>query len=301
MTHQLERNSVSAIPSLLAVVAGAICTATNPIFVRFSELEPVASAFHRMLWAIPILLLWGYLDKKPDAAIVERKSSDRWLLVLCGVFFAADLIALHLAIDLTLAANAIVFLNAQPLYVVIFGWLFFSERVNGGFIAAMLLAFIGIAVLMWSGATLGSGNLLGDCLGIAAGLFYAGFLLAAKRLRSSYSSITINLWTCLAALPILLLVAIGSNATLMPHTAEGWSYMLALGIVSHAFGQGLIVWGLARLKPGMSAIALLVAPLAAACFAWFFLSEQLNGLQILAMFVVLIAIQTAWRFSKTQD
>jgi drug/metabolite transporter (DMT)-like permease len=293
-------NSKSAITSLAAVTAGAICTATNPVFVRFSELEPLASAFHRMLWALPILLLWQYFDKTPRIS-AATKSSDWWLLVLCGIFFAADLIALHLAIDLTLAANAIVFLNAQPLYVVIFGWLFFSERVSAGFLVAMILAFSGIAVLMWSGAHVGNGNLMGDSLGIAAGVFYAGFLLTAKRLRSRHSSITINIWTCVAALPVLLLVALINTASIIPDTLEDWGYMLSLGIVSHALGQGLIVWGLARLHSGMSAIALLIAPIATACFAWVLLGEQLNSTQILAMFVVLVAIQTAWRYSKQEN
>ena len=300
MKNQPTHGSTGNIPSLLAVVVGAVCTATNPIFIRFSELEPVVSAFHRMLWAIPILLLWSFLDKNP-VHTVDINSNDRWLLALCGIFFAADLIALHLAIDLTLAANAIVFLNAQPLYVVAFGWLFFSERVSIRFVGAMLFAFVGIAVLMWSGRNIGSGSLYGDLLGIAAGLFYAGFLLTATRLRARHSSITINLWTCIAALPILLLVALSNSAPILPHTIEGWSYMLSLGIISHALGQGLIVWGLARLLPSMSAIALLIAPLAAACFAWILLDEPLNSVQVLSMFAVLIGIQMAWHFSRNVD
>jgi drug/metabolite transporter (DMT)-like permease len=281
--------------SLVAVIVGAICTATNPIFVRFSELEPVVSAFHRILWALPILLLWTYISKTPKTGAVNP--TDRWLLVICGVCFAGDLLCLHLAIDRTFAANAIVFLNAQPIYVVIFAWLFFAERVSRNFVIAMLIAFVGVASLMWSGNK-GAGNLLGDALGIAAGIFYAGFLLAASRLRRRHSSMKINVWTCLVALPILFVVAIMSAGPLLPSSFEGWGYMLALGIVSHALGQGLIVWGLAQLATSMSALVLLVAPIAAAGFAWVLLGESLNLAQILSALVVLVAIQLAWRGSR---
>ena len=121
------------------VVLGAVATSSNPVFVRLSDVPETASAFHRMAWALPAFAVWGLVGafgtrgvpagggRDVPAAPEPRRSRrllrairipseprDRWLLVLCGVFFAVDLAALHAAVNLTTAANAILFLNAQP-------------------------------------------------------------------------------------------------------------------------------------------------------------------------------------------
>ena len=127
--------------AVAALVLGTVATALNPVFVRLSDLEPAGSAFHRMLWALPLMGAWLFRESRvkgsPRVAIFKsaRSVNDRWLLVLCGVFFAADLTALHWSIQLTSAANAILFLNAQPLYVVFGAWLLFGERVGARFLA----------------------------------------------------------------------------------------------------------------------------------------------------------------------
>ena len=295
--------------AISAVIFGAVCTATSPIFVRLSELDSSVSAFHRMLWALPFLLLWGRLTRAPsqatsgaqpqarNAADTSRKSTtlrSRSLLIFCGLLFAGDLIALHASIERTTAANAILFLNAQPIYVVIGAWIVFRETVSPRFLMAMGLAIIGSAGVTWFGARAGTGTLFGDALGVLAGLFYATYILTASRLRDQYSSATINAWTCAVGAPALAVVSLLSADVLWPSTLTGWSLVVALGVVAHALGQGLIVWGLAHIPTQFSSVALLVAPVATALFAAAFLDEALIPPQWICMAIVLLAIQLAW-------
>src|SRR4029077_1501531 len=49
--------------ALPALVLGSIAIGASPIFVRLSELGPVATAFHRMLWALPPLYLWVRIER----------------------------------------------------------------------------------------------------------------------------------------------------------------------------------------------------------------------------------------------
>lgn len=279
-----------------AVVLGAVATAANPVFVRLSDVELVASAFHRMAWAIPVVWVWAWIGRRRDPpARTEFSRRDIMLLALCGAFFAADLVALHTSISLTHAANAILFLNAQPIYVVAGAWLLFGTVVSARFVAAAAIAMAGAVLLAWQSARFGGDHLLGDGLGVLAGIFYAGYILAAGRLRSGRSSGDINLWTCLVGAPILLLAALSVGQDIVPATGRDWLLMIALGVVSQACGQGLIVWGLAHLPPGFSSVVLLAAPVAAAVFAHLVLDEVLAGLQVLAMFIVLAGVYGAWR------
>lgn len=280
-----------------AVVLGAVATAANPVFVRLSDVELVASAFHRMAWAIPVIWLWASLGRRRRTARIELRGREFVLLVLCGAFFAADLASLHTSISLTHAANSILFLNAQPIYVVAAAWLLFGTVVSTRFIAATAVAMTGAVLLVWQSASFGGGHLLGDGLGVLAGLCYAGYILAAGQLRKGRDSAVINLWTCVIGAPILLLAALLAGQDIVPATGRDWALMIGLGVVSQACGQGLIVWGLAHLPSSFSSVALLVAPIAAAVFAGLILDEMLTGLQVLGMIVVLAGVYGAWRAS----
>ena len=302
------------------VVLGAVATSSNPVFVRLSDVPETASAFHRMAWALPAFAVWGLLAGRGargtaagggrDASVVpgQHRSRrcllsieiptaprDRLLLVLCGVFFAGDLAALHAAVNLTTAANAILFLNAQPIYVSIGAWLLFGERTGAGFAVALAIAMTGAVVLTWTSLELGGGHVLGDILGVVAGVCYAGYILAASRLRTEFSSLTINVATCLVGAPLLLAAALASGQSIMPPAMNDWLLMIGLGVVAHACGQGLIVSGLAYLPAAFASVSLLVAPVSAAVLAWLLLAEPLGPIQVAGMALVLAGVHLAWR------
>ena len=146
------RSETLAVLAAVAVVLGAVATSSNPVFIRLSDVPETASAFHRMAWALPAFAVWGFMGgigvrlvlngrrqvsagweqrrsrRLSDAIRIPAEPRDRLLLVLCGAFFAGDLAALHASVNLTTAANAILFLNAQPIYVSIGAWLLFGRR-----------------------------------------------------------------------------------------------------------------------------------------------------------------------------
>jgi drug/metabolite transporter (DMT)-like permease len=279
--HRLE------VYAVLALICGASATALNPVFVRLTDLDPSASAFHRMAWALPLMWGWAFIENRSQTKKAAA-GSDRWALALCGLFFAGDLLALHWAIELTAVANAILFLNAQPIYVALGAWLLFGERVNAGLGVGIAVGITGAVVMLGSSVGFGGDRLLGDGLGIVAGLCYAGFILTASRLCSRLSSAVINAWTCAVAAPILLAAALLAGRTVVPGTPSDWMLMIALGVVSQAAGQGFIVWALAHLPTSFSAAALLSAPVAVALFAWVFLKEPVSTIQFGGMVLVLV-------------
>ncbi|MDD9982161.1 MAG: DMT family transporter [Gammaproteobacteria bacterium] len=308
------------------VVLGAVATSSNPVFVRLSDVPETASAFHRMAWALPAFAVWGLVaglgarragagegsrapvvaqsrrPRRPTRSIgIPTERRDLLLLVLCGAFFAGDLAALHAAVNLTTAANAILFLNAQPIYVSIGAWLLFGERIGVRFAGAAVLALFGAAVLTWTSLDFGAGHALGDFLGVVAGVCYAGYILAASRLRTDYSSLAINVATCLVGAPLLLAAALAAGQPITPPSVNDWFLMIGLGVLAHACGQGLIVWGLAHLPAAFASVSLLVAPVSAAVFAWLLLAEPLGPLQVAGMALVLAGVQLAWRAHSAEN
>lgn len=291
--------STFALPALLA---GATAIGFAPIFVRLSEIGPVATAFHRLFLSLPVLGLWYWIERRkgnPGAVSVNR-DSKRWL-VAAGLFFAADLAVWHWSIKLTTVANATLLANLAPIFVTLTGWALFSQRFSAGFIVGMAIALFGTFVLMGESLEFGRTRLTGDLLGVLTAVFYAGYIICIVRLRSVVSTATVMFWSAVVCSIALLPVALLSGENLMPETAQGWAMLLALAVVSHAAGQGLIAYALAHLSAAFGSVSLLWQPVAAAMLAWLILQEPLGSWEMMGGVIVLVGIYLARRWGYSQN
>lgn len=285
--------------ALAALLVGAAGTAFAPILVRVSELPPTATAFWRMALAVPFIGLWMWLPRRNGGRSTPRSGKgDRTLLALAGVFFAGDLLALHGSISLTSIANAVLFLNSQPIFVVLGGWLLFRQKVSGPFIGGLAFALAGSVLVVGASFTLNRDRIIGDALGVLSGAFYAAYLLVAVRLRAHHGSLAVMAWTSVVASPILLAAAWLADVALWPESLRGFGLLLALALVGQVAGNGLIVYALAHLPAAFSAVALLSQPLLAALFAWVLLGEPLDALQSAGIATVLAGIWLCYLASR---
>lgn len=280
--------------ALAALFAGAIGIAFAPIFVRWSEVGPVATAFWRMLLALPLLALWTALQASHEDR-APTGGTGWWMAVLAGLFFAADLAVWHWSIRLTSVANATFLANLAPVVVALGAWTLLGERARPVFFAGMLLSLAGAALLM--GANLGGPGsvLLGDGLGMLTAVFYAGYQLCVKRLRDTQSTARIMLASGAACAAVLLPVALAMGETILPQSPAGWVVLLGLALVCQFAGQSLITYAVAHLPASFSSVSLLLQPVAAAGFAWLLFGEALAALQWLGAAAVLAGIWLARR------
>ncbi|MBK6632115.1 MAG: DMT family transporter [Betaproteobacteria bacterium] len=280
--------------ALPALFAGAIGIAFAPIFVRWSEVGPVATAFWRMTLALPLLVLWASMQ--PRGTNLPGQRAGFAMALLAGLFFAADLAVWHWSIRLTSVANATFLANLAPVAVTLGAWLLLGERAKPVFFVGMALALTGAALLVR--ANVGSDNaLLGDSLGILTALFYAGYQLCVKRLRDTQSTARIMLISGTACAAVLLPLALAAGETVLPTTLTGWLVVLALAVVCQFAGQSLITYAVAHLSASFSSVSLLVQPVAAAALAWLLFGEALAALQWWGGAAVLLGIYLARRGS----
>lgn len=266
--------------ALVGLIAGALCIAMAPIFVRLADVGPSAAAFWRVALAAPVLwLLW-----------LPRREPLSWSLIWPGIFFGGDLAVWHQAITMTSVANATLLPNLQPIFVAAVMVLWFKQRLRLQFWGGLALAMLGSVILVGSSLHLGGDQLRGDALGVLTAVFYAAYLLSVARLRGAHSALAI-MWVAsgVAAL-ILLPIALSTEPTVMPQSMHGWLALAGLAGLSHVCGQGLIAWSLAWLPTALSAVTLLIQPVAAAGFAWLLLAEPLGAQQAFGGAVVLAGI-----------
>jgi drug/metabolite transporter (DMT)-like permease len=277
-----------------ALLAGATGIGFAPVLVRLSEIGPSATAFFRILFALP--LLWGWLgierEKSPSARRPVNRNDYLWL-VSAGLFFTGDLAVWHWSLQFTSVANSTLLTNFAPIFVTLGARFLFAEHISRGFVLGMLLALGGAVMLVGASFNLNARHLLGDLLAIGTALFYAGYLLAVKHLRHSFSSATIMAWSGLVSCPALLLIAVCSGENLLPASAGGWWVLIALALISHVGGQTLIAYAFGHLPASFSSVSLLLQPVVAAAVAWLVLHEPLSFPQGLGGLVVLAGITLA--------
>ena len=297
--HETATSDRTARIALIALLVGALGIALSPIFVRLSEIGPVATAFWRIGFAMPVLFVWMVLESRSDNPPRRPSSRRDYLrLIWAGLFFAGDLAVWHWSIQFTSVANSTLLANFAPIFVTLVAWAVFKERFSRTFIGGLALAIGGAIVLMGESMNLSASHIVGDALGIVTAMFYAGYILSVGRLRADFSTATIMTWTGLVSGLALLPLTLLSGESLIPPSLYGWTVLAALGVISHAGGQSLIAYALAHLPPAFSSVSLLLQPAAAAIFAWILLAEPLSFLQALGAVIVLAGIFLARRGSR---
>ncbi|MFK0331125.1 DMT family transporter [Rhizobium sp. NPDC090275] len=294
VSSALPQSAPSQRFALAALILGGAAIGGSPIFVRLSEVGPMATGFWRVALAFfPIyifsLIKGGATGPKPETW------ADRGMLILPGVILAVDLITWHLSITITSVANATLLANLAPVFVTIIGVLFMGAAVTRVFVAGLLLAIVGVVILKGGPAALGQGDLLGDGGAVLAAVAYALYILAIGRLRTRFDTVRIMLWSTASAAVCLFPFGFFVEGHLMPTTAYGWAMVFGLAFISHASGQVAITYALAYLPAAFSSLTLLLQPVVAAILAWILLSEPIGPMQAIGGLVVLAGIMIARR------
>ncbi len=281
--------------ALAALIVGGIAIGGSPIFVKFSEVGPIATAFWRVGLAFLPFFILSQVGSKAPADAAPAGFRDRALLVLPGIFLAIDLVAWHLALDMTSVANATLLSNLAPIFVTLGSWILFRTAVSRIFITGLMTALVGVIVLKGGPLSLADGHLAGDATSILASMFYAGYILALGQLRAKFSTSRIMIWSTFSAAVCVLPAALLLESNVLPVTLFGWAMVVGLAMISHASGQAMIVYALAYLPPALSSLTLLLQPVVAAVLAWALLNEPVGVMQAIGGAIVLLGILIARR------
>jgi drug/metabolite transporter (DMT)-like permease len=267
-----------------ALILANLILAAGPWMVRLTEVGPVAAGFWRMALAAPFLLLlarWGAKDRLvPSGALIG-------LIVLGGLFFAADLAAWHVGIRLTKLANASLFGNSSSFIFAIYGFFLLRALPQRLQLAALGLAVAGTALLLGSSYELSPDHFTGDLFALLAGLFYTFYLIAVDRARKTMAPMPVlAIATTAGALP-LLLFALALGERILP---GDWTPLILLSFGSQLVGQGLLVYSMGHLTPVVVGLGLLTQPAASALIGWLAYGEKLGPVDGAGALLICIAL-----------
>jgi len=278
----------------LAALIGALCIAFSGIFYRFAEVTPATATVFRCLYGLPILAAVAWFEHRrygPLPPLVVRLS------ILAGVFFAADLLSWHHAVDAVGAGLATVLGNLQVLVVGLVAWVVFRERPPRSVLLALPIVLVGavlISGLVGTGAY-GVNPPLGVALGTLTAFAYSGYLLVIRRggrdLRRPAGPVAISTASTMVV-AVIVGILLGELDPVPSWPAHGW--LAIVGITSQSIGYLVISISLPRLPASVVSIILLAQPVATVVLARLLLDEQPSLEQLLGVILVIggIAIAT---------
>ncbi len=300
-----DRGGPNATPTLAfaAVILANVALAFGPLFVRMADVGPVASAFWRIMLAVPVLILVALLGPARPRAPGKGQMGLWMLLLLGGIAFAGDLGAWHIGIRQTTMANATLFGNSATFIFPLYGFLAaraWPSRSQG---VALLLAALGAGLLMGRSYQADPRHLVGDLMCVLAGVLYAAYFVLMVRVRRVMPPVPALAWSTIASALPLLVFALMLGERVWPGT---WGPLILLAVGSQIIGQGLMIYALGLLSPLVIGLALLVQPIVATAVGWIVYGETLAlpdlvGVAMVAVALVLVRRGSTRTVAKTGD
>jgi drug/metabolite transporter (DMT)-like permease len=274
-------------------VLGALVIAFSAILVRLAEVSPSTAAFFRCTYALPVLGLLAWLERRRYG---NRSWRDRGLAWAAGVFFAADLTFWHHSIEAVGAGLATVLGNTQLVFVGVLAWIVLGERPESRSLASVPVVFFGVILIsgvVGSGAY-GDDPALGVVFGVLTGISYALFLLILRHGNSDDRRPAGPLFDATASAAVFSAiggVAVGDIDWVPGPESQAWLVLLALS--SQVLGWLLISVSLPRLPAVLTSIVLMLQPVSTVFLGAVLLSEAPSAVQLLGVAIVIAGVAVA--------
>jgi len=168
------------------------------------------------------------------------------VLIMRGLFGAGSMAATYAAISLTGPGRAALLSNMYPLFVPVFGALFFKERFNPRTLGSLALCTIGAVLVVRDGS---GAALAGDLLAIFSAVLAGVAVNFVRQATSTENPFLIYLSPCIFGLPVLLFAPQSSGL------GSPVSLLLLLGVGGGAFvAQALMAYGYRSVPAGRGSV-----------------------------------------------
>jgi drug/metabolite transporter (DMT)-like permease len=269
------------------LAAGVLSISWSAIFVRWTEMPGVASAFYRVLFASIALWLLVLVSK---ASLTRIDRSTFWLAALGGVFFAGDLGLYNVAVLRTSAGTATVLSNSSPLFVGLLTWTSTRRSPSRRFWMALAIALSGTCSIVAVDARHLGSRSSADLLAVTSSLCFALYLMVTERIRRSCGTGTLLALSTTASTAALLVFASATRVSLRVPGLSSLAALVGLGIVCQLAGYFSLTYALGHLPATVTSVTLLaIAPLTSA-LAFAIFGERMTAAQMLGGSLVLIGV-----------
>jgi drug/metabolite transporter (DMT)-like permease len=181
-----------------------------------------------------------------------------------------------------------------PLLVVPAGAIFFNERPNWSALRYGVISIVGVAMVLFFAPPTGTATLGGDLIMLLVLCSWTGYLLFTKRARAQGVD-TVTFMACMMPLGLITTVPMAivlAGDEILSMTRRGWLVAAILAILTGMIAHGCIAFAQQHLPIATITVMQTSQPALAVFFAFLILGEEVRGLQVVGMVLVIAGIAT---------
>jgi drug/metabolite transporter (DMT)-like permease len=208
----------------------------------------------------------------------------------------------NMALTITFASNVSILLSAAPILTVIVAHIFTKdEKINRNILLGSIIAFVGVALVIFNGTVILQLNPLGDILTFGAALSWAFYCLVLKKHLNKYNSVYLTrkvlFYSIFTTLPILIFEGkpfpFADLKNVTPIIC-----LLFLGV----FGSGIcfVAWNIATKRLGIVTTSnyLYLGPFVTMVTAGLMLHEIITGMGVMGTLLIIAGVVVAGMKNK---
>lgn len=274
-------------PFLAVMLWGNSFIATK---IALREINPLTIITLRLLLSIVLLGSVAIYTKRNFKISVK---SHTWILLLAAVA------VFHLWIQITglnetTASNTGWIIGFTPVFIAIFGIIFFKERLKFVNTAGMLLAFFGLVLLISKGNILSIGLIShrGDFLVLASTVTWSVYSILNKKITITYSPLMMIFYLFITMTIVVAPLSINPSSihSVLRLTIEGWGAVLFLGVFCSGIAYVLWAQSLKNIDASKVGAFLYIEPFFTVISAGYILEERISLLMILSGIIITIGV-----------
>jgi drug/metabolite transporter (DMT)-like permease len=264
----------------LAVVGVVIAFSLSSTLVKRAHSPGVLVAFWRM---ITVSIVWNLFLRRTGRRVTIR---DMRQALIPGIFFGLNLATFFAGATHNSVANAALIGSLSPFLIVPIGARLFKEHINPYALVWALVAFGGVAIVLFSAPPTGDASIRGNVFGTVAMFLFTGYVVSTRHFRRDMDVVTfmatISPIAAVAVLPLAI-----ANGDVFGMSGTGWTYMLVLTFLTGVAAHGLMVFAQKSIAIGTIGIAQVAQPALAVVWSFLLLGEELRDRQIIGIGIVM--------------
>lgn len=305
---QAETPPVAAVPTApsrgyvqlgyVFAAVGAILFSTKAVAIKLAYREDVDAETLlalRMILSLPFYFVIGGWSIRERRASGRPLPTQRLVLAALGTGLLGYWVASYLdflGLEYVSAQIERMILFTYPIFVVIFGALFFGQKITRRIVIAILISYSGLAVIFGHSIVEGGRDALtGGLLVLGCAVAFALYQLFAKDLIGVVGP---RLFTCIAmsgaAAGAILQFLITHPASGLMVSRRVWMISLFIAIGSTVLPSFFLNAALQRISAQANATIGTLSPVATILLAWAILGETMTPLAWLGTALVMVGV-----------
>lgn len=260
----------------LTLLTGVFALSTSAIFVKLANASAAITAFYRLFFTLLILLPFLLLSKKNRTDLISLSERQLILGFSSGLLLAIHYVLWFESLNYTSVASSTAIVTLQPLFSILFGFIFLKERLVKWTILGCIISITGCFIIGWGDFQTSYRALFGDLLALLAAAMISMYFFIGQIVRRDTPLIPYSVTGYFSSVVFLGFYAFILKSPFTHYPISTWGAFLGLAFIPTICGQLIFNLLLKWLPATTISMSILGEPVGTCILAYFILNEAIN-------------------------